>query len=194
MPTKSTTLWDLDAVRVYCKASATAHDAVLTKIADGVSEKIDSYIRRPLVTRSIVENRDGNDTEVLQLRHFPVQTVTQVRIRASLLDTWEVIAVDNYELDGFRGYLYLKSLCWPKAAQSCEVTYTAGFAAQNSTSLPQDVVQAGLDFVKFIYDRWKSDVVALGSVNMQQAGSAVIVPALPKDVTDTLERFVKRRL
>ena len=194
MPTKTTTLWTIATVKTYCKAGAADHDAVLTTIADGVSEKVDTYIRRPLVTRSVVETRDGNDTEVLQLRHFPVQAITQVRMRASLLDAWQVITSDFYELDGFHGYLYLKALTWPAGTRTCEVTYDAGFAAQGSLNLPQDVSQAALDFVKFVYDRWKSDTVSLGSLNLQQGGSAVIVPNLPKDVTDTLERFVKRRL
>lgn len=194
MPTKSTTLFALGTVKTYVKANATDHDAVLTRIADGVSEKIDTYIRRPFVTRSIVEVREGNGKQVLPLRQFPVQSVTQVRIRYSLLDAWNVIAATEYELDGFRGYLYLKQLYWPQIPQGCEMTYSAGFAAQDSVDLPQDVVQAALDFVKFVYDRWKADTVSLGSLNLQQGGSAVIVPNLPKDVTDTLERYVKRRL
>lgn len=194
MPTKSTTLFSLATVKTFVKAGASDHDDVLTRIADGVSERIDSYIRRPFVAREIVETRDGNDASVLQLRHFPVQSVTLVRVREALDETWETLVADDYVLDGFRGYLHLKNDSWPAAPLSCEITYQAGFAAQDSEDLPQDIVLAALRFVKSIYDRWKADIESLGSLNLQQGGSAVIVPTLPKDLTDMLDPFVKRRL
>lgn len=192
--TKSTTLFSIANVKAYCKAAATGHDAALVQIADGVSERIDAYIRRPFVTRAIVETREGNNTQSLQLRHFPVTAVSSARIRYSMLQDWTALLNTEYELDGFRGYLHLFVLFWPKVRQGCEISYTAGFGAQDALTLPQDIVGASLDFVKFLYDRWKSDTVSLGSLNLQTAGSAVIVPALPKDITDALERYVKRRL
>lgn len=191
---KSTTLFGLATVKTYVKASANDHDTVLTRIADGVSEKVDAYVRRPFVTRTIVETREGNDSPVLQLRHFPVQSVSQVRMRSSVAADWEVIDATEYVLDGFRGYLHLKTLTWPKVDLGNEITYSAGFAAQDSTDLPQDVVQTALDFVKFIYDRWKADTISLGSVSLQAAGSAVIIPALPADIKEALNPYVKRRL
>jgi hypothetical protein len=194
MPTKSTTLWSLNVVRDYCKAKATDHDATLTRIADGVSERVDAYARRPFVTRSIVERRDGSGTQELPLRHFPVVSITQAKYRFSLLDVWAVLDPVDYELDGFRGYVILTSLAWPAGRQTVEVTYNAGFGAQDAPTLPADVYQAGLDVVKFVYDRWKADTVSLGSVNVQEAGSAVLVPALPKDVKDAIDPYVKRRL
>src|SRR5437867_11565466 len=100
MSTKSTTLWSLNVVRDYCKATATDHDATLTRIADGVSGRTDTYARRPFVTRSIVERRDGNGMRELQLRHVPVVSITEAKYRFSLRDVWAVVDPVDYELDG----------------------------------------------------------------------------------------------
>jgi hypothetical protein len=192
--TRATTLWSLAVVKDYCKATATGHDATLIRIADGVSERIDAYVRRPFVTRSVVERRDGSGTRELPLRFFPVQAVTEAKYRVTPLDAWTVLDPSAYEVDGVRGAVILSALWWPKVRQGAEVSYDAGFGAKDSATLPADVYQAALDFVKFVYDRWKSDAIALGSLNLQQAGSAVIVPALPKDVKDAIDPYVKRRL
>jgi len=192
--TRTTTLFSLATIRDHCRCGATNHDAALVRIADRVSECVDAHIRRPFVSRTIVERRDGTGTQQLPLRAFPVQSITEAKYRLSLLDAWTVAGPTEYELDGVRGYLYLTQWHWPRVIQGAEVTYVAGFGAKDAASLPADVVGAALDFVKFVYDRWKSDTVTLGSLNLSAAGSAVVVPGLPKDVLDTLEPYVKRRL
>jgi hypothetical protein len=193
--TAAFSLWSLATVKNYCNAVATNHDATLIRIADGVSARVEQYIRRPFVSRSVTELRDGSGGQELQLRHFPVISVESAQYRFSLFDVWQTFDPTAYELDGFRGYLILKMFVWPKVRQGAQVQYTVGFGAKDdATTLSADVFQVGLDFVKFVYDRWKSDAIALGSLNLQGAGSAVIVPALPKDVLSALDPYVKRRL
>lgn len=197
MGTAATTLFSLAKVKDYVKAGASqVHDQQLIQIADAVSQRIEAFTRRPWVTRTVTEMRDGDGKQHFQLRHFPVQSITSARYRFSLLDGWTNLnPATDLELDDFRGYVYLKSLvwCWPKGPRTVEITYVAGFGNQDAPELPQDVYHAGLDFVKFVYDRWKTDAVALGSLSVS-GSTAVVVPDLPKDLKDVLAMHTKVRL
>ena len=198
MPTKATTLFSLNRFKEFVKATGASHDDPLIRIADGVSDRVESYSNRFFVSRSVTETRSGNDTNRMQLRHYPVSAVTSAKYRFSLLDAFVVIDVPTeLELDGFKGVVYLKQLSWPKGARLVEIVYTAGFGAQDDVGvgkIPGDVFYAALEYGKLAYDRWKSDMVSVSSVSAQSAGYAVGIPDMPKDLQGILKGYLKHRI
>lgn len=192
MATRSTTLFSLATLTAYCKTNGTSHDTIITTIGDGVSEKIDAYCGRPFVTRAITEVVDAEGRSYVRTKARPVQTVTEVKYRFSLSDAWTAVDESTeVTIDTPGGRIFLNTLAFPAGPLTTSVTYTAGFGAQGAATLPAAVVAAGLDFVKFCYDRWKSDTVLVASTSW---GGMSLVPSLPKDVRDALDLWVLRRL
>ena len=153
MATKATTLFSLAVVRAYIpiESSNTKHDDALTKIADGVSERIESWTGRRFVTRNLTEYYEGRNRPNLQLRTFPVQSITTLKIRLTTSDTYVLVPAEDYDTDLRLGIVYLKNTVpglsldvFPNEFKAVEVVYSAGWAAQDAAGLPQDIYQAGL--------------------------------------------------
>lgn len=196
--TKATTMFSLATLKDYLKATGTNHDNTIVRIGDSVGERIESYIKRPVVTRAM-------DTEYplpgsirasrVRLLYFPIVSLTDASYRFTLLDQWVALNVaTEIDVDAFRGYIYLKQLEWPVGPQLVKVNYQAGFGAKDSTAIPADIMGAGLDFAKWCYDRWKADTITTTSLTVGGAGSAVLVPSLPKDIKEALDGYAPIRI
>jgi hypothetical protein len=192
--TKDTTLFSLTAVKAHLKAVATTHDDVLAKLADGVSARIETACQRAFVLRDLEETIDGNGRSSIRFSTYPIGSITTLSSRNCLSDAFVAYDADTFVLDGKTGTVHLTSGTFPKGALLVNATFEAGFDDQDGADLPADVVQLGLDYVKFLYDRWKSDGITIGSVSVQAGGSAVLVSDLPKELKDALAPWVKRRL
>jgi uncharacterized phiE125 gp8 family phage protein len=193
MATKATTIFSLNKVKTYLGIEGATHDAMLEVLADGVSERIEAYLGRAFVTRSVTETLDGNGKQFIFLRNYPVQSVTSLRIRYSLLDEWtELTVAAETVLDQRLGRLYLTSTCFPKGPLAVEVTYQAGFGAQDNAALPADVVQAALDYLKFVYDRKTSGATVAASMTIGP-NTISVVPDIPADVKRALDAYKKFR-
>jgi hypothetical protein len=195
--TKTSTMFSLATLKDYLKATGTGHDATIVRIGDGVSEKIESLIKRQVVKRSVTETKSGTNTGKLQLLYFPIASVESAKYRFTLLDAWiNLDVVNEVEIDAFRGYLLLKQLFWPKGPQLVQVAYTAGFGTKDDAdgNIPADIFGAGLDFAKWCYDRWKSDTISTSSLTVSGGGSAMLVPGIPNDVKEALEGWAPLRI
>lgn len=193
MATKATTMFSLDAVKAYLAVTGAGSDDLLTRVADAASERVEAYTSRLFVTRSVTEVVDGTGRSSLRLRHFPVVAVQEVKLRYSLLDAWTSVDVAiETVLDPRGGLLYLTGLHFPKGPLSTTVTYTAGFGAQDAATLPADVVQAGLELAKYIYDRKTSGATMASQITMGPT-SASIIPDMPADVKAALAAHRKIR-
>jgi uncharacterized phiE125 gp8 family phage protein len=193
--TKTTTLFSLDAVKSYLtvKSANTDQDAILVRIADGVSERIEQLTQRAFVTRLITETLDGNGRSSIRFNTFPIQTISQLRTRTDLSFSFALVDPANYVLEGRTGIVHLKADVFPLGPLTVEGQINAGFGAQDGQTLPADVYQAGLDWVKFVYDRKAAGLVLAGSANMGNM-SIALIPEPPKDVLSALQPWKKLRL
>jgi hypothetical protein len=92
MATKATTLFGLQAVKDYVKAQGNSHDAQLTRIADGVSERIETFTRRKFVTRTVADKTiDGNGKSSVRFPDFPIISISQLSLRWNFWDAFQVV-------------------------------------------------------------------------------------------------------
>ena len=193
MPTADTTLFSLNVLKDYVGVKGDAKDVQLSRLADSVTQRIEAFTGRVFVTRSLVQLYTPSNDTTIYLRHFPVTALTQVRSRQWVGDTLTVIPSTDYDTDLAHGVLY--ALWEPFPAQvpnGIEVTYSAGFGVQDAATLPQDVVQASLDWTKFLYQRQSANLAAL--TNITTSGSSISVGSLPKDIQEALQPWRKLRL
>ena len=193
MPTATTTLFSLNVLKDYVGAKGDSKDAQLSRIADSVTQRIEAFTGRVFVTRSQVQLYTPTHETALYLRHFPVTAVTQVRSRQWLGDALTVVPPTDYDTDLVHGVLYALWVPFPAGIPNgIEVTYSAGFGAQDDATLPQDVVQAALDWSRYLYNRQGANLTALSNVTI--SGTSVSVGAVPKDVQEALMPWRKLRL
>lgn len=196
MSTQTTTLFSLDVVKTWLGVTLTdtSKDGIIAQIADGVSQRIESACHRPFVTRSFTETYNGDGTTQLLLRHWPVVAVSSFTMKDTQ-DGTPVAYVNgtDYDLDRAIGALRLRSIALWRGFQNIAVTYTAGWGAQDAASLPQDVYQAGLDYVKAVYSEWDAGAIAASSVSIGP-NAMVIKPGLPYGIKGVLDQWKARRL
>lgn len=199
--TSTKTMWSLDVVKSHVKASTNNLDAKIAQLADGVSSRIEEYLRRKVTSQSVIEVLDGPSRgcpNKIVLQNYPVLTVDELKTRAGLGYTYAVVSASTYELDTVHGWIYMingfaVSYAFPAGQRTIQVTYTAGYGAQDSAAIPRDIYTVGLDYCKFVYDRWKSDLSLAESLS-EGGRNISLTKDLPADVKNALSHHVKRRL
>lgn len=178
--------------------TGTEHDQPIADIVNGVTRRVEEILGRRLVVRDDDEIvcTDANGSDRFRLPTYPA-TVSQVRVRASMTDEWEELEEDvEYEVDEATGTIYLVTETFPIGPRTLEVTYSSGFAEKDDILEADgcgDIVQLALDYMRFVYTRWGTGLVATASVS--GAGQSVtVIPEPPKDILDGLMLRRKRRL
>lgn len=131
--------------------SDTTKQNVLDRIIDSVTEYIEkSYCnRRFQLTTYTNEVYDGEGSDTLLLKNFPVTAVTSVQIRDSVQneDSWETVdtkdyytKVDSGIIKGMAGYTF------PTGPAMIRVTYSAGFDFNTSDKPLSDTQAADLEY------------------------------------------------
>ena len=193
MATKATTFLSLAKIKEYLTAANpnAGRDLVLERIADGVTERIERLSGRTFVNRSIVEKINAAGRATVFLRTLPVSAITLVRVRPDLQSSWEILT--EYELDEFIGQLHLINRTFYAGPLTAEITYTAGYGAQDAATLPSDAVHCFLDYVTFCLKRNEAGMIMAGSQSFSGGGSIVLVPEPPKDLRDAIMNLRKVR-
>ena len=119
------TLADL---KVYLGISGTDYDTKLEDLIDSVSFAVENYIGGYGVVRTIsTELHDGDSVcEYLQLRHYPISSVTLIEV-----DSTEVSST-YYTVDKQAG-LVKYSGGWSSGEQNIDVDYVAGLYADTAS-------------------------------------------------------------
>jgi hypothetical protein len=201
-------MWSLGVAKAYVTkntAAGNGHDTAITQLADGVSSRIENFIRRKIVKRAITSFvLDGPDCNgKISLPDYPIFSVEAVKIRPSMNVAFPA-ALDSsaYELDARHGFIYLLSSSGASSGlypfefsgrRLVSVDYTPGWDQQDGAALPRDLYGMGLDYCKFLYQRWANDLIV--SQNVSEGGKNITIPQdLPKDLRDAFSHYIKRRI
>lgn len=168
--TAATTLFALDTVKDWIKIPSSAQGNIeerLCRMADAVTSRIESITRMSFVTRDFTDKYDGDGSNSLFLRHFPVVAISSLTI-ADSPDATPTVLVEGTDFDvNLRiGEIRLRNYPFFKGFQNVVCTYSAGYGAQDAATLPQDVVHAGLDWIKALYDEGAAGATAASSISI----------------------------
>jgi hypothetical protein len=202
--TATNTMWSFAVAKAYVTKNAgagAAHDSQIIMLADAVSSRIENYIRRMIVKRvGVIEILDGTRSNKISLPTYPVVSVEEIKIRTSMLEPFPATGIDAsaFELDTKHGIVYLLAGLTPggyywDGKRTIRISFTPGFDVKDGPAIPRDLYGMGLDYVKFLYQRWANDLVI--TQNVSDAGKNLSVPNdLPKDLRDTFAYHIKRRI
>lgn len=146
--------------KAWAGINGTGYDAAITLMLAQAEAMVRRYAGRDLTNGFESANRtetyDGNGAAVLQLREWPVTTITTVEER-DRAGTWTTLDADEYRVDTRTGQLYRLGATWGRIVSdfigggnnpafgvspswssdpaSVRVTYTGGY-----TTIPADIV------------------------------------------------------
>jgi len=128
---------------VYLQRTSMTED--LAQLITNISARIEAYTGRWFIARPVVDILDSDGRDVLFLSRYPVQGAPTVT------DLETGMQVTDFLTYGGSGYLYRKG-GWPTGRQRYRVEYQAGIC-QDVATVPADVKQACLEWVKARYER-----------------------------------------
>jgi uncharacterized phiE125 gp8 family phage protein len=204
---KSNVFLTLEDAKDWCKVPATNsdHDGRIARLLNHVTDLCEKYIEGPIKTRSYVEYKDGDASNVIVPTHYPVRTVTEVKVdfnRGFGAET--LVAPANYILRGptdLAGEILgtdivlrddgntavLGRIFTGTAIGAVKIAYTAGYGADQN-AIPSDLVQAVLMGVEYFYKlRDASDLGVKSRGNQNQSYSKD--SGLPVEVTQILDQY-----
>ena len=111
--------------------SASELDALIHSLNAAASARIKAFCRRLLTKKTLTERYDApGDRDVLQLRQFPIVSVTEVRVDAAVVaaSAYAPSSVNADAVFAARGQLVrMDGGDWPESRRGIEVTYVAGY-------------------------------------------------------------------
>lgn len=129
------------------------HDSIIEQLINAASDAIESYCNRKFKSQEHTETYDGNGSEYLVLRHYPISAVSAVSENGSDLSADD----EDYEILTDEGILY-REVGWSEDARNIDVTYTAGYVLpqdadeETPATLPEALSVACIMYVKAVYN------------------------------------------
>jgi hypothetical protein len=139
-------------------STETAKDNLLNAIIEGVSRFFESEIHRNLELQEYTEIIDGDDSDTIILKQFPVTEVDYIKIDNAEIDleTEQAYPISLY-IDKESGILE-RSSGWNGGFKNIEVKYSAGFTLPGEESgadytLPEDIILAAKRLSARVYEK-----------------------------------------
>ena len=120
-------LTSLTNVKNELEITSTEYDTILNLLISNISQVIETLADRRLEAVSLTEYYDGDNTNVLILREYPVNSITSITVNDDALTT------DDYELYDTIGKIVFDSVI-TEGVRNIVVEYNAGY-----TTIPDDL-------------------------------------------------------
>jgi hypothetical protein len=137
-----------------------------------------------LLSTSRTEYYDGDGTDTLHLRSYPISAVTSIYVdpdrdygSSDLLDTDDYVYYEN------EGKICTDGSLFSPGRKSIKVTYTGGY-----TSIPEDLQLAIKELVLFWYKRNTDKRVGVTNISVGDK-SMGYEPNIPESVLSTFKRY-----
>jgi hypothetical protein len=195
----STPLVGLTQVKSYLKrlsAPDTTYDDMLNRMIDYATGQIEKYCARRFVSRVYATTaallHDGDGTQRLRVREWPVTTLTAVRERyQDGVTATRTLNITGAEIERNGRVIYLPLDGFPEGDQNIEVDCTAGYLAGKHDAEIKALEAAALRWIQVM---WQDQEHGIGRGTGISAGGesiSFIDQPMPKDVERALLPFVR---
>jgi hypothetical protein len=116
--------------------AANTDDAILQGMITAASTAILNYLQRVLVAKNYSEVRNGQGTQGMMLRQFPIISVASVMVGQVNVPAPQNPDMCGFVFDAEKGMLYLRGYAFCAGFQNISVNYTAGFLVQSELQTP----------------------------------------------------------
>ena len=142
----------------------------LEQLINSKSTQIAKYLgMENLNATSTTEYYDGDGSNKLFLKQFPVNSITSIYDDTDW--QWEaqdLISSSDYRIVGHK-YVVLKDGCFMNGTQNVKITYNAGWVI-----IPEDIKRVCIEEVIFAYEMATKHLIGMSSRNIANDGSVQI--------------------
>lgn len=164
--------------REWCRADS-SHDTFFTSIIPACRRAIESYTGRALVSKTLVDRRDGFPcSRLIKIEQPPLLTVSHIKYDdengAEQTLSTSLYTVDIYSSPGRIALNPYES--WPftiERINSVRITYTAGYVAN---TLPGDLKTAIMFFIAHIFSNREPYMAGLSIVETPETLKPMFFP------------------
>jgi len=165
-------------------------DALVELMINAASQTIESETNRKLLAQSIVELRHGKSSNIMMLREWPINSITELKFDLQSAFTSPETLVDpaDYTIGDDKMSIVLHSRQIPRGYNNVRITYNAGYAA-----IPSDLEMACLWMVSWFYQIRKADDIgrtAKGKGDESTSWSQ----AAPEYVTTAINKYKRTEM
>jgi hypothetical protein len=160
----------------------TNSDALLSRLILAGSAFLLNWINHPLAIQSYTDTFDGNGQSRQRLRQWPINSISSVVIGSTVVPPSTDRVTFGYTFDD--QYLRIIAGTFGPGMQNVQVTYTAGYSATDTLSIPATPYQV---IVTSLSRHWSSDY----SVLMAGAAMTKVIgtPATGQYAVDALGNY-----
>lgn len=158
----------------------------LTSVANGVTEAVESYLRRPVVARERTDHLDGTDGQDLNLLLYPTASLTSLSLLytdGTVRLTWDPA---DYLLVPEVGRVHLWRQVFPLGVLNIKAVHSPGWTAG---TVPDDISLAARFWANKLYKEWQGGAAndEIQSQNFDGQTTTFFVGPMPKKVEGMLK-------
>lgn len=158
-------------------------DHILAILSQGIESKVALNCNRTFESTVLTEYYDGDGTSVLQLKNYPIITVSAIYDDTDrVYDASSLISSDDYVIKETEGRIELDGLTFMQGLKNIKIVYTAGYS---SATMPFDLKVAVAKLVLADYLEIK------GGINVIEGQDFFYKPdKLRKEAQKTLDSYI----
>ena len=185
---KDTTIVILSEMRAFLNipTAQTGKDDLLVTLLDAYNGKIENYLGVTMINSTYTtEKYDGNNTDSLFLKHYPIVSVSELIIDDDTLTASDFVIYDE-------GYLKIDSddySIFTKDVQSVSITYIAGWGTSRA-NVP-DVLKNTLK--TWVMRVFKAEVIDFSMRFDESSLANIKSQMMPWDIKQDLDYYRCRR-
>lgn len=171
-------LTTLANVKQWLNVSINTDDLLLTRLITATSGFIQSYLNRQLISQIYIENRSGNNGNLMLFANYPATAVSAVTIDGTAIPSAPDVKTAGYRFDSVS--IFLNGYAFTRGFNNCVLSYTAGYS-----SIPLEIEQACFELIGLRY----KERDRIGHVSKSLGGETVAF--VQKDMTDDVKTILK---
>jgi len=146
--------------------SSTSYGARYEDIINAVSWRFNDYTKRKLKARSITEYRDGNGTQEIYTREWPINSnSTNISIYIDedrAYSTSTKVSATSIVIYSTPGRIYLDDDTMTEAAKSVKLVYNGGYS-----TIPYDLAYACKEMCRLMWKREQTNLIGVKTQNVE---------------------------
>jgi len=170
-------LTTLANVKGWLNITTNGDDAVLQRMISSVSQYVQSWLNRSLLSASYTEKRSGTGTHSMALSNYPIRSIASLVIDGVTIPASTDGIQSGYMFD--ERMLYLVGYTFTPRLLNVAISYTAGYAV-----VPPEIEQAVIDTLSLRY----RERTRIGEVSKSMGGETVSFSQ--KDFSDSAKTIL----
>jgi hypothetical protein len=184
-------LISLDDLHKYLELETSdGYDTKLENLIDAVSWFFNTYTNRELKSRAQTELIDGDNTDTIFIKHYPITAITSIHVSTDTPRSYgsaELISSDDYVRYEDEGKVCLLDSYFDKGYQTVKIIYTGGY-----TTIPHELQLAAKEMCVMAWTKQKEKVIGMSSMTIAGVSTTLNFDAImPEYVRAVLEKYMR---